>query len=80
MCRFAHGAEHEGHRPMTSRPEQHHDDAPDSRRKTEDSILPLAVRQRLWDQVWIRLLAPPGEPADKASAPTPPNQRDGGQR
>ena len=25
---------------------------------TRDVVLPLAVRQRLWDQLWQRLLAP----------------------
>ncbi len=49
-------------------------------RKSEDGLLPLAVRQRLWDQLWTRLLAPPVDAADKAPAPKNCGQRDGGQR
>ncbi len=43
-------------------------------------VLPLAIRQRLWDQLWTRLLAPPVDPADKAPAPRDRNAQDGGQR
>lgn len=45
-----------------------------------DGVLPLAIRQRLWDQVWIRLLAPPPDPADKAPARGDRSVQDGGQR
>lgn len=31
-----------------------------------DGILPLAVRQRLWDQIWVWLLAPPAAPSDRS--------------
>jgi len=33
--------------------------------KTEDGVLPLAVRQRLWDQLWQRLLEPPDLQGDR---------------
>ncbi len=46
-------------------------------RSGEGSILPLAIRQRLWDQVWTRLLAPPIDAGDRAPVPTPRNQRRG---
>jgi hypothetical protein len=42
------------------------------RRKTEDGILPLTVRQRLWDQLWTRLLAPPPDPGDRSPMPAGP--------
>lgn len=58
---------------------QPQDDAPDTGRARTDGTLPLAVRQRLWDQLWARLLAPPVDPADKAPVPTPRDHRDGGQ-
>ncbi len=45
-----------------------------------DSTLPLAIRQRLWDQLWTRLLAPPVDPADRAPAPRDRNGQDGGSR
>lgn len=38
----------------------------ETRRKSQDGILPLAVRQRLWDQLWTRLLAPPPASGDRA--------------
>lgn len=44
----------------------------------EGSVLPLAIRQRLWDQLWTRLLAPPVDPADKAPAPRNRGTQDGG--
>lgn len=40
-------------------------------------VLPLAIRQRLWDQLWTRLLAPPVDPADRAPSPTERTSRDG---
>lgn len=46
-----------------------HSDAQDgtgTKRKT-DGILPLAVRQRLWEQIWVRLLAPPTAPNDRSA-------------
>jgi len=64
---------------MTSTPATDHDHA----RKRQDgtgSVLPLAIRQRLWDQLWTRLLAPPVDPADKAPGPRDRNTQDGGQR
>lgn len=33
--------------------------------KTDDGVLPLAVRQRLWDQLWQRLLELPELPGDR---------------
>jgi hypothetical protein len=58
--------------------EQHH---PDRKRNEEgESVLPLVVRQRLWDQLWTRLLAPPVAPADKAPAPPERSAQDGGPR
>lgn len=51
----------------------------EARPKT-DGILPLAVRQRLWDQLWTRLLAPPVDPADKVPASKHRDQREGGPR
>lgn len=68
---------------MSTAPEHRHATPPvdEARRKTEDGILPLAVRQRLWDQVWTRLLAPPVDPADRAPAPrNRGTTQDGGQR
>jgi hypothetical protein len=52
----------------------------DSHRTRTDGVLPLAVRQRLWDQVWVRLLAPPVDAGDKGPAPKHRDPRDGGQR
>ncbi len=45
-----------------------------------DGVLPLAIRQRLWDQLWSRLLTPPVDPADRAPAPRERNAQDGGSR
>ncbi len=45
-----------------------------------DGVLPLVIRQRLWDQLWSRLLAPPVDPADRAPAPQPRGTQDGGSR
>jgi hypothetical protein len=61
--------------------QQHHHDArdPQTRQRT-DGVLPLAIRQRLWDQLWQRLLAPPVDPADKAPVPAPRDGQDGGPR
>lgn len=44
------------------------DDASNTDRTRTDGILPLAVRRRLWDQLWTRLLTPPVDPADRAPA------------
>lgn len=39
-----------------------------------DGTLPLAIRQRLWDQLWTRLLASPPDPGDRApTQPGPPH-------
>ena len=55
---------------MTKTPDAHTDaPRPRPRHEGEGSVLPLAVRQRLWDQLWSRLLAPPVDPADWAPAP-----------
>jgi hypothetical protein len=35
-------------------------------RPRTSGVLPLAVRQRLWDQLWTRLLAPPVAAVDRA--------------
>lgn len=60
---------------------QHANDARMERQTGEGSALPLAVRQRLWDQLWTRLLAPPVDPADRAPAPrNRGTTQDGGQR
>ena len=69
MCRYGHEAAHEGHHLMTTRPKHPHDDAPAPGRSRTDGVLPLAIRQRLWDQLWARLLAPPVDPADRAPTP-----------
>jgi hypothetical protein len=39
------------------------------RRAEDESLLPLAIRKRLWDQVWTRLLEPPVEAGDRAPTP-----------
>lgn len=64
---------------MTTTP-QHESEKRTTRVEGAGSVLPLAIRQRLWDQVWTRLLAPPVDPADKAPTPRDGNARDGGQR
>jgi hypothetical protein len=48
-----------------------HPDPSPLRHPGGDAVLPLPVRQRLWDQLWTRLLAPPTEPADRQPAPRP---------
>lgn len=48
--------------------------------KGDGSILPLAVRQRLWDQIWTRLFAPPVDAGDSAPVPKQGDRREGGQR
>lgn len=50
------------------------------RRAEDESILPLAVRQRLWDQVWTQLLAPPIDAGDMAPTLKQGDRRKGGQR
>ncbi len=50
------------------------------RRDGDESLLPLAVRQRLWDQVWAQLLAPPVDAGDRAPTPRPVERREGGPR
>jgi hypothetical protein len=46
--------------------------------KTDDAVLPFPVRQRLWDQLWQRLLAPPIEEGDRAdSKSTEPRHGEG---
>lgn len=49
-------------------------------RPSTGSTLPLAIRQRLWDQLWTRLLAPPVKSADKAPIQGDFSAHDGGQR
>lgn len=46
----------------------------------DESILPLSVRQRLWDQIWIRLLAAPVNAGDRAPTLKQGDRREGGQR
>jgi hypothetical protein len=50
------------------------------RRDGDESLLPLAVRQRLWDQVWAQLLAPPVEAGDRAPMPKRGTRGEGGTR
>ncbi len=50
------------------------------RRAEDESILPLAVRQRLWDQVWTQLLAPPIDAGDRVPTLKQGDRREGGQR
>lgn len=38
--------------------------------KTDDALLPFPVRQRLWDQLWQRLLSPPVEEGDRVDPKT----------
>ncbi len=64
---------------MTTTP-NHGSGKPTTRHEGSGSVLPLAIRQRLWDQVWSRLLAPPVDPADKTPAPRERNPQDGGPR
>jgi hypothetical protein len=45
-----------------------------------DRPLPPAIRQRLWDQLWTRLLAPAVDPADKVPVPAPRDGQEGGPR
>lgn len=66
---------------MANAPEHRHATSSfDGVRRKTDGTLPLAVRQRLWDQLWTRLLAPPVEPSDKAPARGDRNVQDGGPR
>lgn len=58
----------------------HQKDRTSGARPRTDGILPLAIRQRLWDQLWTRLLAPPVDAADKAPVPKHRDLQDGGQR
>ncbi len=69
----------EGDAVMTRKPDTH-TDSTRNRHEGEGSILPLTIRQRLWDQLWTRLLAPPIDPADKAPTPRDQGTQDGGQR
>lgn len=64
---------------MTNTPDAHND-LTKKRHDGEGSALPLAIRLRLWDQLWARLLAPPVDPADKAPALRDRGTQDGGQR
>ncbi len=64
---------------MTSTPNTHNDHVR-KRRYSDGSALPLAIRQRLWDQLWQRLLASPVDPADKAPVPASRDGQDGGER
>lgn len=50
------------------------------RRAEDESILPLSVRQRLWDQAWIHLLAPPVDVGDRVPTLKQYDRREGGQR
>lgn len=44
----------------------------------DESLLPLAIRQRLWDQIWVRLLTPPADAGDRAPIPKQGERREGG--
>ena len=44
-----------------------------------DGVLPLAIRRRLWDQLWTRLLAPPVDPTDRQPSPRHGEKEDGPQ-
>jgi hypothetical protein len=55
-------------------------DPSDQQHSGNDTVLPLAIRQRLWDQVWTRLLAPPVAPADRAPLSPDRNAEEGGPR
>jgi hypothetical protein len=64
---------------MATAPEHRHATPPvdAARPKMDEGILPLAVRQRLWDQIWTRLLAPPVDPGDRVpTQPGPPRDRE----
>jgi hypothetical protein len=37
--------------------------------KSVDTVLPFPVRQRLWDQLWQRLLSAPVEEGDRSVPP-----------
>jgi hypothetical protein len=56
----------------------HPQDQHTPRHQEADSMLPLTVRQRLWEQLWTRLLAPPVDPGDRAPSPRPHARQDGG--
>lgn len=64
---------------MTTTPE-HESEQRAARHPGDGSVLPLAIRQRLWDQLWTRLLAPPVDPADRARTPRDQGTPDGGPR
>lgn len=49
-------------------------------RPRTDGPLPLTIRQRLWDQIWAQLLAPPVDAGDRAPVPKQGDRREGGQR
>jgi hypothetical protein len=55
-------------------------DPSNQQHSSNDTVLPLAIRQRLWDHLWTRLLAPPVAPADRAPAPRNRSGQDGGRR
>ncbi len=59
---------------------KHEDEKRIQQREGDGSILPLAVRQRLWDQIWARLLAPPVDAGDTAPTLKQGYRREGGQR
>jgi hypothetical protein len=63
------------HHPMPTK-QRHTGEEGRSHRLPDDAILPFAIRQRLWDQLWQRLLSPPIEEGDRAD-PDPDTPRTG---
>ncbi len=58
----------------------HRQEGPPGVGRKSNASLPLAVRQRLWDQIWTRLLAPPAPPADRAPHNVRTTREEGGER
>jgi hypothetical protein len=48
--------------------------SPRQRRDSKDAVLPFPVRQRLWDQLWQRLLSPPIDESDRQAPIQPPGR------
>ena len=51
---------------------------PDETEHRADTVLPLAIRRRLWEQVWAQLLTPPTPLADRSQAPRRNGPAEGG--
>jgi hypothetical protein len=52
--------------------DQPNDDHNPRTRRNHFEPLPLEARRRLWDQIWNRLLAPPGEFEDQTRSKVTP--------